>query len=340
MMTLHDNKYLVALLPVLLLMVWPLRAEASGSMRGDVNGDNEVTIADVSALIDGLLGDGWDVCDPVADVNADGEVSIGDVSALIDYLLGNGELPPIEDDVLPPLEFTVGDVTFVMMPVVGGTFMMGATAEQGTDGSGRERPVHQVTVSTFYIGQTEVTQELWRAVMGDNPSYFHGTYFPVERVSWEDCQAFIAALNELTGQKFRLPTEAEWEFAARGGNLSQGYKYAGSNDLSAVGWYSYNDSWELRGSGAHGTHQVATRMPNELFLFDMSGNVHEWCQDWYGGYTTSDLVDPVGPPAGTQRVYRGGNWYFDEWFCRVSFRNGLVPDYCSHGLGLRLALVL
>jgi formylglycine-generating enzyme required for sulfatase activity len=198
--------------------------------------------------------------------------------------------------------------------------------------------VHEVTLSSFYIAQTEVTQALWQAVMGDNPSHFTGDLLPVENVSWNDCQQFVAALNDLTGQKFRLPTEAEWEFAARGGNESEGFKYAGSNNLPTVGWYSYNDSWQLRGTGAYGTHPVATRNPNELMLYDMSGNVHEWCQDWFGNYSTGAQTNPTGPVSGTSRVYRGGSWYFDEWFCRVSFRNGVVPTYRSYGIGLRLAL--
>ena len=120
--------------------------------------------------------------------------------------------------------------------------------------------------------------------------------------------------------------------------MSMGFKYSGSDDLTTVGWYSYNDSWDLRGSGVHGTHDVATRMPNELDLFDMSGNVHEWVQDWYGDYGVDLLHDPTGPSVGAERVYRGGNWYFDEWFCRVSFRNSVTPSYTSHGIGLRLAL--
>lgn len=316
-------------LPLLLMIMLPLMA--AGSQRGDVNGDGNVSITDVSALIDCLLS-GECEDEAAADVNRDGNVSISDVSTLIDYLLGSIEFPPEEE------EITVNGASFVMVPVEGGTFMMGATDEQGSDASEREKPVHQVTVSSFSISQTEVTQELWRAVMGSNPSYFIGEQLPVERVSWEDCQEFINAINALTGRNFRLPTEAEWEFAARGGNESHGYKYAGSNDLSSVGWYSYNDSWVLRGNGAHGTHEVATRLPNELNLYDMSGNVHEWCQDWYASYSAAAQTDPTGPDYGSNRVYRGGNWYFDEWFCRVSFRNSVVPTYQSHCIGIRLAL--
>jgi len=314
------------------MLALPLNSTAASIQRGDVNGDGSVTIADVTTLIDYLLGGNLQVDEACADVNRDGTVSIADVTTLIDYLLGGVVFPPEEE------EFTVNGVTFTMVPVEVGTFMMGATEEQGSNASDREKPVHQVTVSSYYIGRTEVTQALWTAVMGDNPSYFISPEFPVERVSWDACQQFIAALNELTGRNFRLPTEAEWEFAARGGNQSEGYKYAGSDDLSSVGWYSGNDSWMLRGTGAYGTHEVATRMPNELELYDMSGNVHEWCQDWYGSYSIEEQVDPTGPASGTGRVYRGGSWYFDEWFCRVAFRNSVVPTYTSYGIGFRLAL--
>lgn len=318
---------------LLMALALSFQAWASGDIRGDVNGDGHVAISDVTALIDYLLsGDELSVSMACADVNRDGHVTISDVTSLIDYLLG-GEWPAD-----PVQTFTVNGVNFVMVPVEGGTFSMGATAEQGSDASSREKPVHQVTLTSYLIGQTEVTQELWNAVMGSNPSYFHGGELPVERVSWEDCQAFIAMLNDLTNQNFRLPTEAEWEFAARGGNDSQGYKYAGGNTLSEVAWYSFNDSWESRGSGYYGTHAVATREPNELQLYDMSGNVHEWCQDWYGDYVSGEQTDPTGPSTGTTRVYRGGNWYFDAWFCRVSFRNGLLPANSNYGIGLRLAL--
>ena len=328
---------IIARLSLFLFLAVPLQLSAT-DLRGDVDGDGTVSIADVTTLIDRLLLS-VDDYDAVADTDADGLVTIADVTALIDYLLGCGELLPIEDPDAPEcLEINVNGVNVVMIRVEGGTFAMGATPEQGSDPSSREKPVHQVTVASYYIAQTEVTQELWIAVMNENPGYFNGARHPVEQVSWTDCQDFIAALNELTGRSFRLPTEAEWEFAARGGNLSQGYKYAGGDYLPDVAWYSYNDSWELRGNGAHGTHDVATRIPNELFLFDMSGNVHEWCQDWYGDYTTDAVTDPVGPMTGTARVYRGGSWYFDEWFCRVSFRNSVAPSYRSHGIGMRLAL--
>ena len=227
--------------------------------------------------------------------------------------------------------FTVHGVAFKMVRVVGGTFQMGATSEQGSDADSDETPVHSVTLSDYYIGQTEVTQELWEAVMGSNPSYFKGdNQRPVENVSWNDCQEFIEKLNRLTGKNFRLPTEAEWEYAARGGNKSRGYKYSGSNNPDAVAWYYYN-------SGSK-THPVATKQSNELGLYDMSGNVYEWCQDWYGGYKSNSQTNPTGASKGSRRVLRGGSWGSSAGGVRVSDRDDYSPDYRDSNLGLRLAL--
>ncbi len=227
--------------------------------------------------------------------------------------------------------FTVGSVSFTMKPVAGGTFIMGATSEQGRAATSDEKPAHQVTLSDYYIGETEVTQELWQAVMGSNPSHFKGNNLPVEKVSWDDCQEFISKLNSITGQKFRLPTEAEWEYAARGGAKSRGYQYSGSNNIESVAWY-FNNS-RLR------THDVKTKQPNELGIYDMSGNVWEWCQDWYGSYSSSAQTNPTGPSTGSRRVRRGGSWYFEAWFCRVSNRrSSKAPGRRTDNLGLRLAL--
>ena len=226
--------------------------------------------------------------------------------------------------------FAVNGVSFTMIEVVGGTFTMGATAEQGDDADSDEKPAHQVTVSSFSIGLTEVTQELWEAVMGSNPSYYKGAKRPVENVHWEDCQGFIKKLNALTGQNFRLPTEAEWEFAARGGNESHGYKYSGSNEIGDVAWYD--------GNSGRQTHDVATKQSNELGLYDMSGNVWEWCQDWYGDYSSSSQSNPQGPASGSDRVDRGGGWDDYARSCRVSSRSRGLPGYRFDLLGFRLAL--
>ena len=228
-----------------------------------------------------------------------------------------------------PKVYTVNGVSFKMVPVEGGTFTMGATADQSGDVYIDETPTHQVTLSDFSIGETEVTQELWQAVMGTNPSYFSGNQLPVECVSWNDCQTFITKLNQLTGANFRLPTEAEWEFAARGGNKSLGYKYAGGNSIGDVAWYSSNLSIL--------THAVAQKSPNELGLYDMSGNVWEWCQDWYGSYSSAAQTNPTGSASGSFRVYRGGGWGCTAWGCRVSCRYRGTPTFAGSDVGLRLA---
>lgn len=240
--------------------------------------------------------------------------------------------PDPRPDILKRDTFTVNGVSFVMVLVEGGTFQMGATSEQSSDAESDEKPVHNVTLSSYAIGQTEVTQDLWQAVMGSNPSNWKGDNLPVETVSWNDCQNFITKLNQLTGMKFRLPTEAEWEFAARGGKLSKGYKYSGSNTADDVAWYADN-------SGSK-THPVATKQPNELGLYDMSGNVWEWCQDWYNSsyYSSSPSNNPTGPSSDSYRVYRGGSWNYLARLCRVSFRNFNTPSSSIYYLGFRLTL--
>lgn len=225
--------------------------------------------------------------------------------------------------------FTVNGVQFTMVEVGGGTFTMGATSEQGSDAWDEEKPAHQVTLSDYYIGQTEVTQALWEAVMGSNPSDSKGDNLPVERVSWDDCQMFIQKLNQLTGKQFRLPTEAEWEYAARGGRKSRGYKYAGGNNIDSVAWCDGNSGNE--------THPVATKQANELGIYDMSGNVLEWCSDWCGDYTSSSQSDPQGSSSGSFRVIRGGCYYNFARNCRVSYRISNTLDYRSGYLGLRLS---
>ncbi len=226
--------------------------------------------------------------------------------------------------------FTVKGVTFKMIFVEGGTFAMGATREQGSDADDDEKPAHSVTLSDYSIGQTEVTQALWTAVMGYNPSKFKGSNYPVETVSWNECQDFVKKLSELTGRTFRLPTEAEWEYAARGGNKSKGYKYSGGNTLKAVAWYEDNSGREI--------HTVASLKANELGLYDMSGNVREWCQDWCGNYCSVAQTNPAGPSSSWGRVIRGGFWCSEARYCRVSTRGYNVPGSGSSFLGLRLVL--
>ncbi len=287
----------------------------------DVNQDGVVTAADITALYNFLLNNDMTYITTI-DVNDDGLATAADITSVYNELLndtgGNND-----DDAMT---FNVNGVIFKMIKVEGGTFTMGATPEQGNEARQDEKPAHNVTLSTFYICQTEVTQELWQAVMGSNPSPYNGTKLPVSNISWDNCQEFISNLNQITGKTFRLPTEAEWEYAARGGNKSQGYKYAGSNNVDEVAWYSSNT-----------THTVATKMPNELGLYDMSGNVWEWCQDWYNAfyYIMSPSTNPTGPSSGTKHVGRGGGVGFTATGCRVAYRDSNGPDADD---GMRLVM--
>ena len=217
-----------------------------------------------------------------------------------------------------------------LVKVEAGSFNMGATPEMENPDE-FEKPVHRVTLTNnYYIGKYEVTQALWQAVMGSNPSCFKGDDLPVEMVTWNDCQDFISKLNAMTGKRFRLPSEAEWEYAARGGNKSRGYQYSGSNTIGDVAWYVGNSSSM--------THAVGTKQPNELGLYDMTGNVYEMCQDRSGSYSSSPQTNPTGAVSGSYRVYRGGSWCFSAWNCRTSCRENNAPDDCDDNLGLRLVL--
>ena len=242
-----------------------------------------------------------------------------------------------------------------MVKVEGGTFTMGATAEQGSDYDSDELPTHQVTLSDYYIGKYEVTQQLWEYVMsysgtcadgssmsayasdvwlGSDPSssYGVGDYYPAYYVSYYDIvDIFLPRLNKITGRTYRLPTEAEWEFAARGGKQSKGYKYSGSDNIGVVAWYTGNSGGK--------THQVGTKEPNELGIYDMSGNVWEWCGDWYGSYSSSAQTNPTGPSSGSYRVLRGGSWSRNAGSCRVSFRDDGNPSNRFNDFGFRVVLV-
>ena len=225
-------------------------------------------------------------------------------------------------------------ISIDMVKVEAGTFMMGATSEM-KDPDDDEKPVHQVILTNdYYMGKYEVTQALWEAVMGSNPSICEGDNLPVETVSWNDCQEFISKLNSMTGRKFRLPTEAEWEYAARGGKRSRGYQYSGNSNISDVAWYDGNC---VNISGIN-THPVGKKQANELGIYDMTGNVWEWCQDWYGSYSSSSQTNPTGSYSGSDRVYRGGSWDCSARLCRSSCRFIISPDFHINGLGLRLAL--
>lgn len=220
------------------------------------------------------------------------------------------------------LQFTVNGVSFNMVFVEGGSFMM------GNKNYDIEKP-HQVTLTSYYIGQFQVTQALWNTIMPNNPSRFKGDTLPVERVSYDDCNIFIKKLNEITDKHFRLPTEAEWEFAARGGTKSKGYKYSGSNNIEEIAWY-----------GEDKTHPVGKKKPNELGIYDMSGNVWEWCQDWFGSYLSINQTNPIGPNIGTYREYRGGCWNSLDYECSPTHRSMNYSAGLSYlHIGLRLVLL-
>lgn len=228
---------------------------------------------------------------------------------------------------------TVNGVSFEMVAVRGGTFTMGCTEEQGNDCDADEKPAHKVVLSNYFIGKYEVTQLLWKTVMGENPSFFSGCDMcPIENVSWNDIQLFLSKLNEITGKEYRLPTEAEWEFAARGGinNLESPKKYSGSSSIVKVADYE--------GLSSKAPKKVGSYMANELGLYDMSGNVYEWCSDKYGAYTNIAVSNPKGPNNGNYFVVRGGSWSNNGLHSRVSNRESAIPSKRSNCFGFRLVL--
>lgn len=300
---------------LMLLTAWTAISANEGSLRGDANHDGHVDVFDMNILINHILNvaemDDLSICD----MNGDSILDVRDLNMLINVILGANMSDQKET-------LKANGISFNMLPVGHGTFTLGAPDDD-------ENPVHEVTLShDFYMCETEVTQALWTAVMGSNPSYFKGDNLPVDKVSWEDCQAFIKKLNSLTGKNFRLPTEAEWEYCARGGDKSKGSLYSGGNDLDQVAWYSANSG--------NKPHPVATKKPNELGLYDMCGNVWEWCQDWYGPYSSDSQTDPTGPESAFYRIRRGGSWCNSADDCRVSARDYNIPEFRISYLGLRL----
>ena len=335
------------LLALLAIVACSMLAQAN--VYGDVDGDGAVTSSDVTAIYNYLLNNDETFIE-TSDVNGDGHITSVDITIIYSILLGESpEEPPA-----PVTEYTVNGVTFKMVEVEGGTFMMGTEIHTGS-----AYPAHEVTLSTYSIGQTEVTQELWVAVMGSNPSYFneygnaelhsnHASWDaginlqrPVDYVNYGDCLEFCAKLKEMTGLNFRIPTEAEWEFAARGGNLTHGYEYAGSENVNDVAWWKETIPSPTLWTDGWGTQTVATKAPNELGIYDMSGNVEEWCYDWFAAYssTAEPLTNPTGPATGTQRAKRGGtctNKY--AYSMIVYYRQPQNPDARGNTRGLRLAL--
>lgn len=230
------------------------------------------------------------------------------------------------------LTITAGGVSFDVVRVKAGTFVMGCTDEQNRECDNDENPSHRVTISQdYYIGKFEVTQDLFEAVMGYNPSNWKASNLPVENVRWDEAQEFCNKLSRMTGRRFALPTEAQWEYAARGGMKSVGYKYCGSSEISDVAWYVENSYRQ--------THPVGSLRPNELGLYDMSGNVWEWCQDWYGDYSSSSQRDPKGPNSGSIHVLRGGGWDLDAESLRVANRGNYASDFSSGYYGFRVVMM-
>ena len=243
-------------------------------------------------------------------------------------------------------------VSFQMALVDGGSFYMGAQSKSASSPGydsyaedGVESPVHRVTMSSYWIGKTEVTQALWKAVMGSNPSSHTGNdNYPVDNVTWDKCQTFISKLNNITGLKFAIPTEAQWEYAARGGNQSNGTKFSGSSDIKQVAWYNgvvYNPNTPaitgvFAGPRAGSSKEVATLRSNELGIYDMSGNLYEWCDDWYGTYSSGSSTDPTGPSSGSEKVWRGGCWFGIDYNSRVSRRVPNTTSSDGNCIGLRL----
>jgi formylglycine-generating enzyme required for sulfatase activity len=231
-----------------------------------------------------------------------------------------------------PSTFYVPEADMEFVWVGGGTFMMGSD-----EGNSDEKPVHQVTLDGFYMGKTPVTQKQWQRIMGNNPSYYKGDDLPVEGVSWNDAQKYIERLNQLTGRFFRLPTEAEWEYAAGGGE-NERTKFAGTSfkdKLADYAWFEANSGGTFWKS-AH-TQPVATKLPNRLNLYDMNGNVNEWCSDWFGNYAHTAQINPKGSAIGFNRVNRGGSWSKSPLFCRVAYRSIVNPESRFGDLGFRLA---
>lgn len=337
---------------LLLVLLVPMAAMADsantlckvtrGSLLGDVNGDGQISISDVTAMIYFLLDEGSSLSnEAIADLNQNGVVTIADATMLINFLLsGETEAPSLFET------FTINGVSFTMVYVAPGTFMMGPPDDDPYAIS-TERPAHQVTLTKgFSISTTEVTQALWLAVMGENPSYFssdngfeENLNRPVEYISWWDCQEFVTRLSGYTGRPFRLPTEAQWEFAARGGNKTHGYRYSGSSSVDDVCW-CYETMALGSSTFSHGPQPVGLKMPNELGLYDMSGNVWELVQDKFAFYSAEPQVDPIGPTSSmiSQTLVRSGDWNSAQTGCSVYHRVSVMMREAQSNTGFRIAL--
>ena len=289
---------------------------------------------------------GTDILTTRGDVNADGFVDVSDIAAIIDIMSGKSIFSETLSESGDTATFNIIGIPVKMIRVKAGSFTMGSSSYDN------EKWPRKVTLTQDYlIAETEVTQKLWVSLMGEahrptNSGYTEwtttfgdGEQYPAYYLSWNLCQEFIGVLSSLTHRQFRLPTEAEWEYAARGGHKSLGYKFPGSNDCGEVAWYENTSSLLGIGDPDYGTHPVKTKKPNELGLYDMAGNIMEWCSDWYQkSFTTAALVDPQGPETGAGRVLKGGSWGSNDTFCRPAGRQVSSVDKQYQGNGMRLVI--
>lgn len=244
---------------------------------------------------------------------------------------------PLVPDSLQVIDTAVNGIPLRMRRVEGGSFVMGATSDQFDRDLYSDKPAHLVFLAPFYIAETEVTYQLWHSVMPEHESLHYDHYrlypnHPVSYVSWIDCQEFVRRIDSITGLPFRLPTEAEWEFAARGGNMSRHYRFAGSDEADSVGWTNF--------CSGNFPRAVARKRPNELGIYDMTGNVAEWCQDWYAPYQIGTQPDPCVCDSGTFKIARGGS--YDDCIANshISVRRWYPPEMNCHYIGLRVAFTL
>lgn len=289
---------------------------------------------------------GTDILTTRGDVNGDGFVDVSDIASIIDIMSGKSIFSGTLSETGDTATFNIIGIPLTMIRVKAGSFTMGSTEQDN------EKWPRKVTITKdYFIAETEVMQRLWTSLMGEAhtptntgntrwiTTFGIGDDYPAYFLSWDLCQEFISVLNSLTHREFRMPTEAEWEYAARGGHKSQGYRYAGSNDCGEVAWYDLNDAMLGLGDKDYGVHPVKTKQPNELGLYDMSGNLKEWCSDFYEkSFTTAARVDPQGPETGSGHVLKGGSWGSNDSFCRPAAREVSAPNKQLQGNGLRLVL--
>jgi formylglycine-generating enzyme required for sulfatase activity len=320
-------------LTVFVVLNFSIKAQKVSNIRAEQRGQDVVVLytletnaaCDVNLFLSQDNGATWS--DPLKNVSGDvgKNITAGDKQIIWKVL---EEREQLVGDKIKFKVFANGKKSFEpeMVFVEGGSYKMGSNSLEAN-----EKPLHTVNLNSFRIGKYEITQRQWKAVMGNNSSYFSGCDdCPMENVSWDQVDLFIRELNSQTGNNYRLPTEAEWEYAAKGGNEGKGYTFCGSSDINSVAWHYKNSEGR--------THVVGTKASNELGIYDMSGNVWEWCSDWYGNYTLASETDPLGPSAGKFKILRGGSWFNIEGTCHSSIRISSYPDREQSYYGFRLVL--